>query len=106
MNELALNLDLRCLVGLSAPCADGRVFFFEIGQQNNSTVLGGNDFEDQAEQFALQKLRVANRVDDVADSEECGQIARHAPYLDAECRGHGRVFHSQHRESGVGRAVG
>ena len=67
---------------MTVPGAGFKCFFFEIGDENYGSFVGGDDFEDELQELALQKLRVADGVDDAADPEESGEVAGHAADLD------------------------
>ncbi len=104
VNKLPLNLDLLRRVRLTAPGADRVCFFVEITLQNDGAVVCRNHFGDQPQKFALQKFRVADGVDDITDSEQGGEVTRHASDLGPECRKRGWMFHSQGSECGMGRS--
>ncbi len=83
-NEFALDLGLRGRLSFSAPATDFECVFFEVGEEDDGSFVGWDYFKDELQKFALEELRVADGVDDVADSEECGEIAGHASDLDSK----------------------
>ena len=86
MNQFALNLDRLFRARFPAPGNDRTRILLDIGLQQHRSAVGGNHFEDQLKKFALQQLHVADGIDDIADSEQCCQVARHVPHVIRERR--------------------
>ena len=84
VNEVSLNFDGRRCVGMTVPATDFEGLFFEVSEQNDCTFVGWDHLEDKLQKFALQQLRVADGINDAADSEERGQVSRHASDFDPE----------------------